>query len=726
MKPSETGTLTNPLITPEHLRRKAIVYLRQSSIEQVEKNTGSQAFQRSQVDMARAYGWPEDSIEVIDEDLGKSGSSVDRRIGWHSMLDQIAANKVGVVFAANISRLAREMLPLENLRLLASYHGTLLCLDSRISDPRNPNDTVLTQITASIAQYENKKRAEHMTNARMAKARQGAVVSSLPVGWIKGPDGKYDYDPEVKDAIRALFDAFQQQRSIRRTVKALVKAGVKIPSRCGPRINLSTPGLHNVRRILINPAYAGTYVYGKTESQRGAPVLATGHLPRVKVPEHRWIKIPNHHPAYVSPEQQGEIKRILQNNHFVRRDRPGRGPALTQGLLRCAICRKSLSVNYCRGNSYSYGCGWEREPCTRFISYEFDQYVLGEVFKVLQSPPLQMLKTALEESRSKELARLNWIDSERERLDHEEEKARERADLARGNLPRVYLDALGKLEQVLREKDEFAQKIAVEQALSKSRDSIDDLEELCRLASDVPGLWHHPAVKHQERKEILRCLIDHVVVAATKERIEATIVWKSGEKTPFFFWRGIGCYNLIRELHAQKFTVFEIRDRLAAGKTSTGQAVKITVGRIYMVMSKLGLKPNRFSADYLALRNQAAELNRAGRAVEWIAEHFNNDGFQSASGTPWTRDMVYGLIRATGRKPQRLEAIHHNAIAEARARGLSYRQMANEFNDRKLRRRDGQPWTSDDIKRRWANLNRLNRKRAQKGQSVGTVVANCD
>jgi DNA invertase Pin-like site-specific DNA recombinase len=101
--------------------------------------------------MARAYGWPEDSIEVIDEDLGKSGSSVDRRIGWHSMLDQIAANKVGVVFAANISRLAREMLPLENLRLLASYHGTLLCLDSRISDPRNPNDTVLTQITASIA-----------------------------------------------------------------------------------------------------------------------------------------------------------------------------------------------------------------------------------------------------------------------------------------------------------------------------------------------------------------------------------------------------------------------------------------------------------------------------------------------------------------------------------------------------------------------------------------------
>jgi DNA invertase Pin-like site-specific DNA recombinase len=209
MKSNEGGgTLSNPLITPEHRRRKAIVYLRQSSLEQVEKNIGSQVFQRNLFDLARAYGWPDDSIEIIDDDLGKSGSSVDRRNGWQSMLEQIAANTVGVVFAANISRLGREMLALEHLRVLASYHGTLLCLDNRFSDPRNPNDTVLTQITASFAQYENKKRSEHMSNARMAKARAGAVVSSLPVGWIKGPDGKFDYDPEVEDVIRAIINTF--------------------------------------------------------------------------------------------------------------------------------------------------------------------------------------------------------------------------------------------------------------------------------------------------------------------------------------------------------------------------------------------------------------------------------------------------------------------------------------------------------------------------------------
>ena len=125
------------------------------------------------------------------------------------MLDQIAAHTVGCVFAVNISRLGRELLPIEQLRIMALYHGTLLCLDNRFSDPSNPNDTVLTQITATFAQYENKKRAEHMTQARMAKARRAASVSQLPIGWIKNPDSKWDYDPAVKDTISTIIDRIQ-------------------------------------------------------------------------------------------------------------------------------------------------------------------------------------------------------------------------------------------------------------------------------------------------------------------------------------------------------------------------------------------------------------------------------------------------------------------------------------------------------------------------------------
>src|SRR5262249_25482711 len=152
------------------------------------------------------------------------------------------------------------------------------------------------------------------------------------------------------------------------------------------------------------------------------------------------------------------------------------------------------SVNYCRGNSYAYGCGWETEPCTRFISYEFDQYVLKEVFKVLKTPPLEMLKVALEESKRKELEHRNWIESERERLDHEEHKARERANLTEGSLRRVHLDALEKLEKVFRKREEFEKKVALQQSLPKRDESDEELEELCQLASEVPPLWHHPAM----------------------------------------------------------------------------------------------------------------------------------------------------------------------------------------------------------------------------------------
>src|SRR5262245_49759944 len=119
---NDAPTLTNPLITPEHLRRKAIVYLRQSSVEQVEKKTGSQVFQRNETELAGAYGWQEELITVIDEDLSKSVSAVDQRTGWQRMLEEIAANRVGAVFAANISRLGREVLALEQLRVLAQYH----------------------------------------------------------------------------------------------------------------------------------------------------------------------------------------------------------------------------------------------------------------------------------------------------------------------------------------------------------------------------------------------------------------------------------------------------------------------------------------------------------------------------------------------------------------------------------------------------------------------------
>ena len=488
---NELTTQNHPLITPDHLRRKAIIYIRQSTEEQVRENSGSTDFQRSLATVAQSYGWPDTLIETIDDDLGKSGSSTERRVGWQRLQIMIASKQVGAVFVANITRLSRQLLDYEVFRILAAANNTLIVTDGRVVDPADSNDIIFSQITAMVGAFENRQRTKIMSTARMTKAKNGAVVSALPVGWIKTPGGDYDYDPETKDAIRAIIDTFWRVRSIRQTVKLLAKNGINIPSRRGKRLYISKPTLGGVKRLLVNPAYAGTYVFGKTQSQPGGPVLANGQSARMKVPEDLWVKTFNHHPAYMTQQQQEEIRAILSKNRFERRDRAGRGPALTQGLLRCAVCGEVLVVAYHK-KTYSYGCGWKwlqyaEIPCTRFVSYEFDQYILREVFKILETPPVDMLRSALEESRAQERARLSWIDSERERLEHEERKAQERVDLSHGTRPRVYNDALDKLEKVLQEKEELELKISVQQGFSKKHESNDELEELCRLVSDVPG-----------------------------------------------------------------------------------------------------------------------------------------------------------------------------------------------------------------------------------------------
>jgi hypothetical protein len=309
-------------------------------------------------------------------------------------------------------------------------------------------------------------------------------------------------------------------------------------------------------------------------------------------------------------------------------------------------------VNYHRGKAYSYFCGWTTEPCVRFSSYEFDKFILAEAFKILEAPPLEMLKAALAETRSREQMRLKWIESERERIAHEEHRAEERAELTRASLPRVHFDALEKLEKVLQQKEEFEQKISLAPVMPKSDQSEEELEELCRLASDIPRLWHHPLVTHQERKEILRCMIDKVHVTVTKESIDATICWKSGNQTSFSQWRRYGRLNLIRQLDAQKLTVREISDHLAAGKTSTGQVVNFTLGRIYTMLREMALKPNRYSTGYLSALQKAAEYHLKGKSFKWIAKQLNKEGLPSGSGKPWTSRSFVRCIQA-GRYSER-------------------------------------------------------------------------
>src|SRR4030095_14198306 len=266
------------------------IYIRQSTEDQVRENTGSTLYQRNLTAVAQAYGWQDSQIEVIDEDLGKSGSSSERRMGWQRLQDMIDAGQVGAVLVANISRLSRHLLDFELFRIRAALHNTLLHVDGRFLNPADSNDMIASQITAIVASFENRKRTEVMSQSRIAKAKRGEAVSRLSVGWVKGPDGKYQFDPRCEGTIRMIIDTFFQTRSLSRTVKALAKASVQIPYRYGERIFFRRPNVCRVGRILTHPNYVGTYIYARSQSQVGGPVLASGRSKRVKLPEDRWIR----------------------------------------------------------------------------------------------------------------------------------------------------------------------------------------------------------------------------------------------------------------------------------------------------------------------------------------------------------------------------------------------------------------------------------------------------
>jgi hypothetical protein len=218
-------------------------------------------------------------------------------------------------------------------------------------------------------------------------------------------------------------------------------------------------------------------------------------------------------------------------------------------------------------------------------------------------------------------------------------------------------------------------------------------------------------------------LIDHILIATTKERIDAVIVWKTGARTTLFIWRPVGHHHLIRELHAKHLTNREIKEHLAAGKTSTGQVVMLGLGRIALTLKKMGLKKHKYMAGYIPLGQEAAELQREGRSYEWIAQYFNEQAFPSPSGKPWTRVMVQWLRHKVERQSESLEELHRRAISDALARGLDYKEIAIEFNEKKLGRGTNyrQPWTAKYLILRWGTLRRRQQKREEE-QSANAVL----
>src|ERR1017187_10807708 len=255
-----TEVLYNPKIKPEHLARKAIVYLRQSTDRQVRQNKESQLLQYAMADRVRALGWQQ--VETINSDLGSSaGLAAAQREGFERVLSLVALGEVGIVGSREVSRLSRTDKDWCRLLEVCQIFGTLIADEQQIYDLNYLDDQLVLGIKGTLSVVELKVIRQRMQAGQESKARRGELFKRLPVGYVLDPMGKVAFDPDQRicEAIRLVFVKFRERWRIRQTFQWFRDHDIELPANpiCGTRLVWKIPTQSLVRDILINPFYAG-------------------------------------------------------------------------------------------------------------------------------------------------------------------------------------------------------------------------------------------------------------------------------------------------------------------------------------------------------------------------------------------------------------------------------------------------------------------------------------
>ncbi len=362
-----TEVLYNPKIKPEHLARKAIVYLRQSSDKQVRQNKESQLLQYAMAERVRALGWQE--VEIINSDLGSSaGLAAAQREGFERVLSSVALGEVGIVGSREVSRLSRTDKDWCRLLEVCQIFGTLIADEQQVYDLNNLDDQLVLGIKGTLSVVELKVMRQRMLAGQEAKARRGELFKRLPIGYARDPMGKIMFHPDrrVCEAIQLVFAKFRELWSVRQTFQWFRDHDLELPVNPiqGTRLIWKVPSQSLIRDILHNPFYAGAYVWGRRPV---TTLLVGGRLEKRQSAMHPAeecrVFIRDHHVGYIDWATYEENQRMIRRNSVnwegdesMAAIRAGQG--LLVGLLRCGHCGRKLHVRYWggRGTHARYLC----------------------------------------------------------------------------------------------------------------------------------------------------------------------------------------------------------------------------------------------------------------------------------------------------------------------------------------------------------------------------------
>ncbi len=531
-----------------HLDREAWVYVRQSTMTQVQRNSESTQLQYRLVERAAMLGWAAELVRVVDEDLGRSGKDASNRKGFQSLVAAVGLGRVGVVLGVDVSRLARNNADWYQLLDLCAMTDTLIADADGLYHPADYNDRLVLGLKGTMSEAELHLLRSRLNAGLRNKAARGALRQGLPVGYEYDEDNSviFNRDEAVQAAIGEVFARFDQLRSARQVVVSMRDDGLLLPRRRGGtrRVRWEPASYPAVHDFLTNPAYAGAFVFGRTKQVRRVRPDGTIAVSTVDLPVEAWeICIQDHHRGYVAWDTYLATLATLRANWRGPGDQtPGaarEGPALLQGLVRCGRCGRRMQVGYSNRGQIRYICHralhlyGAHHGCQSVGGRRLEAVVLAAVFDMLEPAAITATLAGIDTAETAHAERLRAFELAAERARYEAERARRQFDacepenrLVARTLERDWEARLGVQRQA--EADLAAQRLR-----QPSRLSDEELGWLQHAGADLHAVFNAPTTTIRERKLLLRALIDHVQITVDRPTAAARghISWEGGAVT---------------------------------------------------------------------------------------------------------------------------------------------------------------------------------------------------
>src|SRR5512132_440748 len=538
-------------VTAGHRRRAAVVYVRQSTMAQVERHRESTDRQYALVEQARRLGWAREQIAVIDDDLGLSGASTSHRNGFARMTAEVAMGRVGIVLGLEVSRLARNNADWYRLLDLCGLTDTLIGDADGVYHPAMFNDRLLLGLKGTMSEAELYVLRARLLGGIRNKAARGELRRGLPVGFVWGEDdGEVRFHPDeaVCGAIRTVFARFAELGSVRRVWLWLRTEGLSFPmqTRYGGGVRWVDPSYIAVYHVLTNPVYAGAYAYGKSRHEVTLDTSGARKKRVRKLPRSQWsVLLPNHHEGFIDwSTYESNRARITANAHPRPHQSGGgavrEGSALLQGLAVCGQCGRKLRTHYtgrtasagyhCAGKSIVDGRGIY---CLTIGAVQIDEAVAHAVLAALAPLGVEAALAAAERIEADyEGALVQWrLAVERASYEAQRTERRYRAVDPDNRLVARGIEA--EWENCLRELDKAKAELARREQLRPRTLSAHERIRLLALGADLLKAWQAPTTSPRDKKELLRTLLEEVIITVHKDerRAHLTLRWRGGALT---------------------------------------------------------------------------------------------------------------------------------------------------------------------------------------------------